>query len=123
MATNVLTNPVQLGTKAHRIYVTRLYRRSLRLAQDWYWQRNECREKSMLIRRLFDQNKAMNNPKEIQMVLARTEMELAMNHHPQPYYSRLIRVLFVERGGRAIGNLSAGAWTVGGNCRDGMWWD
>ncbi|KAI8911283.1 hypothetical protein DFJ77DRAFT_469493 [Powellomyces hirtus] len=87
MATNVLTNPVQLGTQAHRIYVTRLYRRSLRLAQDWYWQRSECREKSMLIRRLFDQNKGMNNPKEIQMVLARTEMELAMNYHQQPYYS------------------------------------
>ncbi|KAI8592937.1 hypothetical protein HDU88_000115 [Geranomyces variabilis] len=87
MSTSVITNPVQLGTAAHRIYVTRLYRRSLRLAQDWYWQRSECREKSMLIRQLFDNAKHMNNPREVQMLLGRVELELSSNYHQQPYYN------------------------------------
>ncbi|KND01337.1 uncharacterized protein SPPG_03149 [Spizellomyces punctatus DAOM BR117] len=87
MMNSVVTTPVQLGTAAHRIYVTRLYRRSLRLAADWYWQRAEFREKALIIRHLFEQNRNNPNPKEIEKLIARTELMLATYHHPQPYYN------------------------------------
>ncbi|KAI8822231.1 uncharacterized protein EV422DRAFT_526154 [Fimicolochytrium jonesii] len=83
----VITNPVQLGTKAHKIYVTRLYRRSLRLAQDWYWQRVEFRQKAVQIRQLFDEGKQLDNPKHVEALLGKTELILATYYHPQPYFS------------------------------------
>ncbi|TPX63689.1 hypothetical protein SpCBS45565_g06434 [Spizellomyces sp. 'palustris'] len=95
MMNSVVTTPVQLGTAAHRIYVTRLYRRSLRLAADWYWQRAEFREKALIIRHLFEQNRNNPNPKEIEKLIARTELMLATYHHPQPYYSKWNVVLAV----------------------------
>ncbi|KAJ3008436.1 hypothetical protein HKX48_008541 [Thoreauomyces humboldtii] len=107
---SVVTSPVkltftpvrtgQLGTTAHRIYVTRLYRRALRLSADWHWQRTEMREKNLIIREMFDANKHLNNPREIEQVLGRTEWELAVNYHPQPYYTRLGAV--AEMGGPCI---------------------
>jgi NADH dehydrogenase (ubiquinone) 1 beta subcomplex subunit 9 len=57
------------------------------LAGNWYWQRPELREKSMIIRTLFDNNKHLTNLKEIEKVLAHTEYLLAAYHHPQPYIS------------------------------------
>ncbi|KAI9098718.1 hypothetical protein DFS34DRAFT_593335 [Phlyctochytrium arcticum] len=81
----VVVAPVQLGTQAHKRYITRLYRRSLRLAGDWYWQRTEFREKALTIRYLFDKNARITSPKEVENLIAQTEMMLAVYHHPVPY--------------------------------------
>jgi NADH dehydrogenase (ubiquinone) 1 beta subcomplex subunit 9 len=78
---------VQLSSKAHNTYVRKLFRKSLRLAGSWYWQRVEYREKAQMIRKLFDANKDLTNVKEVEQVLAHTEYLLALYHHPQPYIS------------------------------------
>ncbi|KAJ3190310.1 hypothetical protein HDU85_000605 [Gaertneriomyces sp. JEL0708] len=83
----VVTTPVALGTAAHKSYVTRLYRRSLRLAQDWYWQRTEYREKALMIRQLFDANRGNNNAKEVEAIIGHAEYTLATYFHSQPYRS------------------------------------
>eukprot|EP00842_Homolaphlyctis_polyrhiza_P004396 jgi/Hompol1/4958/HPOL_001890-RA len=74
----------QLGP-AHTRYVKNLYRRSLRLAQDWYWRREELREISVKIRLLFDAQKSLANPKLIEATLLNTERILAVNAHPIPF--------------------------------------
>ncbi|TPX33364.1 hypothetical protein SmJEL517_g03729 [Synchytrium microbalum] len=78
---------LQLGTPAHRQYVTRLYRKALRLSADWYWQRRECREKQVIIRAMFDANKAETNPRIVAGQLRETEKALAYYFHPIPYVS------------------------------------
>lgn len=37
-----------MASSAHTLYVKRLYRRSLKLAKDWYWQNAEFRDKVLL---------------------------------------------------------------------------
>ncbi|TPX44039.1 hypothetical protein SeMB42_g04457 [Synchytrium endobioticum] len=74
-------------TPAHRTYVCRLYRKSLRLAADWYWQRRECREKQVIIRAMFDANKHESNPKLVAVHLRKAEEALAYYFHPIPYIS------------------------------------
>ena len=71
--------------KAHSTYVKSLYRQSLRLAMDWYWRREEYREKALILRQLFDQNAKEKNLKLIQDHLAYTEQTLAVYAHPQPF--------------------------------------
>ncbi|KAI9209750.1 uncharacterized protein BJ171DRAFT_484898 [Polychytrium aggregatum] len=87
MSSNVVVQMNQIGSNAHRLYVQRLYRRSLRLAGDWYWQRSDFREKACVIRAHFDENKRITNPKQVERILAHTEFLLASYYHPQPYIS------------------------------------
>ncbi|KAI8927662.1 hypothetical protein BC831DRAFT_398418 [Entophlyctis helioformis] len=70
---------------AHTRYVKGMFRRSLRLAQDWYWKRNEYRETCVKIRALFDHNKNISNPMEINALLMATEQLIAANAHPTPF--------------------------------------
>jgi NADH dehydrogenase (ubiquinone) 1 beta subcomplex subunit 9 len=77
----------QLASPAHKTYVKRLFRKSLRLAVNWYWQRPEMMEKQQMIRLLFDANKNLTNLKEVEAVLINTEYLLALYHHQQPYIS------------------------------------
>lgn len=70
---------------AHKAYVQRLYRRALKTSADWYWQRDEWRGKALLIRHLFEENRAETSPQKIQSLLAQTEYWLAEYSHPQPY--------------------------------------
>jgi len=79
-----------IAQEAHKIYVCRLYRRALKTAQDWYWQRAEFREKALILRQLFDQNKLETSPQKLTQLLATTEYHLAAYAHPQPY----IRIFF-----------------------------
>jgi NADH dehydrogenase (ubiquinone) 1 beta subcomplex subunit 9 len=74
-----------LEQKAHTLYVKSLYRQSLRLAMDWYWRREEFREKALIIRQLFDKNAKEKNLKVIQDHLAYAEQTLAVYAHPQPF--------------------------------------
>ncbi|KAJ3260849.1 hypothetical protein HK103_007412 [Boothiomyces macroporosus] len=76
---------LQLASQAHNAYVRRLYRRSLRLAADWYWRRPEYREKSMLIRELFEVNKDLQSVKQVEVCLAQAEYLLVAYAHYQPF--------------------------------------
>lgn len=75
----------QLNSAAHKLYVKRLYRRSLKLAQDWHWRREEFRAKALTVRGLFEANRELTNLKEVERLLAYTEFVLATYQHPQPY--------------------------------------
>ncbi len=70
---------------AHKVYVTRLYRRALRLCGDWYFEKLEYREKAHMIRQLFEANRAETNPKKIELLLQETEFYLAKYYHPIPF--------------------------------------
>lgn len=74
-----------ISTPAHQIYVKRLYRRSLKLAQDWYWRREEYREKALIIRNYFEAGRNITNLKEVEEALGHTEHLLAVYRHPQPF--------------------------------------
>ncbi|KAJ3244528.1 hypothetical protein HDU78_010835 [Chytriomyces hyalinus] len=65
--------------------VQRLYRQSLRLSADWYWERSEWREKAMLIRDYFEANRGVTNMKEADELCNMTEVILAKYHHPAPF--------------------------------------
>ena len=79
-----------IPTLAHKHYVQRLYKRSLKCAADWYWQRGELREKCVIIRSIFDANKNVSSPQEVIRLLAYTEKCLAVYQHPQPYIRKII---------------------------------
>ena len=85
MASFLKNTHTQHTSPTHRAYVARLYRRSLKTASDWYWQRSEFREKALVIRSLFDAHKCESSPQVIQALLAHTERTLAVYYHPQPY--------------------------------------
>ncbi|KAJ3303094.1 hypothetical protein HDV03_004173 [Kappamyces sp. JEL0829] len=75
----------QLNTPAHRIYITRLYRRSLKLAQDWHWRREEYREKALIIRSYFEASRHLTNIAQVEEACGHTEYLLAAYRHPQPH--------------------------------------
>jgi hypothetical protein len=83
-----------LQSPAHKIYVTRLYRRSLKLAQDWYWRREEFREKALIIRGHFEAGRNITNLKEAEEALGHTEHLLAVYRHPQPFTCKLVVGIF-----------------------------
>lgn len=70
---------------AHGLYVCRLYKRSLRLCSDWYWDKEEYRQKAYMVRQLYEQNKRETNPKVLEELLLDTEFQLAKYFHPLPY--------------------------------------
>jgi NADH dehydrogenase (ubiquinone) 1 beta subcomplex subunit 9 len=74
-----------LSSNAHKLYVKKLYRQSLRTCIDWYWRREEQREKQMMVRELFEANRFLTNVKEVEHCLGRTEQLLSVYQHPQPY--------------------------------------
>ncbi|KAJ1566037.1 Kinesin-like protein kif3b [Nowakowskiella sp. JEL0078] len=76
-----------IGSLAHRKYVRQLYRRSLKLASDWFVRRTEFREKALIIRKMFDQNKNVTSPQQVQRLLLITEHNITANYHPSPYIS------------------------------------
>lgn len=70
---------------AHRRHVQSLYKRSLKLALDWYIQRDLWRQKALDIRAQFERNKHVTSPKELQALLKETEKQLQEWAHPDPY--------------------------------------
>ncbi|ORX46771.1 hypothetical protein DM01DRAFT_1327519 [Hesseltinella vesiculosa] len=69
----------------HRSRVMSLYKRSLKLSLDWTIQRDLWRQEALHIRTLFEQNKNVANPKEIEALMVATEVKLAEWAHPDPY--------------------------------------
>jgi hypothetical protein len=78
---------------AHHLYVTRLYRRSLRLCGDWYFEKLEYREKAAMIRDMFEANRNEANPKKIEHLLQQTEYYLAKYYHPIPFKCKSFAVV------------------------------
>jgi len=71
--------------QAHRLYVQKLYKRSLKTALDWYIRRDLWRQKALEIRHRFEQNRDIATPRQVQRVLSETEKELNDWRHPDPY--------------------------------------
>ncbi|KAJ3044277.1 hypothetical protein HDV00_002597 [Rhizophlyctis rosea] len=74
-------------SEAHRKYVCRLYKRSLRTCKDWYWQLVEKREKQMIVRKIFEDGRQVTNPREIHGLLTYAEYALDIYANPTPYRS------------------------------------
>ncbi|KAJ1559717.1 hypothetical protein HK405_009589, partial [Cladochytrium tenue] len=71
-------------TVPHVLRVKSLYRKSLKSTADWYWQRDEYREKAVRIREMFEENRGVSNPQEIENLCTYTEILLSGIAHPQP---------------------------------------
>ncbi|KAJ3057036.1 hypothetical protein HK097_001520 [Rhizophlyctis rosea] len=74
-----------LSSPAHNRYVRRLYKRSLKLTNDWYPHTAEFRRKQMVVRDLFEFNRNVTNEMEVFMLLKFTEHQLDAYAHHQPY--------------------------------------
>ncbi|KAJ3007427.1 UNVERIFIED_CONTAM: hypothetical protein HDU68_003513 [Siphonaria sp. JEL0065] len=70
---------------SHTQKIQRLYRQSLRLSNDWYWERAQWREKALIIREHFEANRHVQSPLEKDALIEVTEMLLAKYHHPAPF--------------------------------------
>nr|CAG8446634.1 15911_t:CDS:2 [Entrophospora candida]CAG8449309.1 143_t:CDS:2 [Entrophospora candida] len=70
---------------AHRRYVTSLYKRSLKLALDWYVERRLWRPVALEIRAKFEANRNVSSTKQLKEIFLATEAELQKYSHPDPY--------------------------------------
>lgn len=77
--------PMPAFTSLNRIRVTRLYRRALKLQMSWTPRYDVFRSQAMEIRRRFDANKSVSDPRMLQKLIDDAERELYENRHPDPY--------------------------------------
>ncbi|KAK4664424.1 uncharacterized protein QC763_505380 [Podospora pseudopauciseta] len=68
-----------------RMAALSLYRRSLKLALDWSVHRDVWRGQALYIRSLFEQNRAVTDPRLQRALLKETEKLLEKWKHPDPY--------------------------------------
>jgi len=76
-------------TALNRIRVMRLYRRALKLQMSWTPRYDVFRSQAMEIRRRFEKNKNISDPRILNQLIEKAEEELYANRHPDPY----IRIL------------------------------
>jgi NADH dehydrogenase (ubiquinone) 1 beta subcomplex subunit 9 len=74
-------------SSANRARVASLYKRSLQLARDWAVHREQWFEEAGQIRRQFEANKQVSNPRLVDELLRKGEETLEKNKHPDPYIS------------------------------------
>lgn len=72
-------------TAANRSRVASLYKRALKLSKDWTVQRDLWRIEAMAIRRRFDENKHVQNPRLLDDLFRKANAELLDHKHPDPY--------------------------------------
>jgi NADH dehydrogenase (ubiquinone) 1 beta subcomplex subunit 9 len=77
--------PIPAFTAMNQIRVMRLYRRALKLQMSWTPRYDVFRSQAMEIRRRFDVNKDVSDPRMLQKLVDETERELYDNRHPDPY--------------------------------------
>ena len=77
--------PMPAFTSLNRIRVMRLYRRALKLQMSWTTRYDVFRAQAMQIRRRFEENKHISDPRMLAKVIDEAEMELYKNRHPDPY--------------------------------------
>ena len=82
---NNLSNLSKYKELGHSIYVTRLYRKSLKLVRDWYLIHSELRINSCKLRLLFKENRFITSKLEKLELIKQTEHILNIYHHPNPY--------------------------------------
>ena len=69
----------------NRIRVMRLYRRALKLQMSWTPRYDVFRSQAMEIRRRFEANQDVSDPRSLQKIIENAEKELYENRHPDPY--------------------------------------
>ena len=67
----------------------RLYRRALKLQMSWTPRYDVFRGQALEIRRRFESNKTVSDPRMLQRIIDETEGELYQNRHPDPYIRML----------------------------------
>jgi len=72
-------------TALNRIRVMRLYRRALKLQMSWTPRYDIFRPQAMEIRRRFEKNKDISDPRILNQIIEQAEAELYANRHPDPY--------------------------------------
>jgi NADH dehydrogenase (ubiquinone) 1 beta subcomplex subunit 9 len=77
--------PLPAFTALNRIRVMRLYRRALKLQMSWTPRYDIFRSQALEIRRRFEENKDISDPRILQKVIEDAEKELYDNRHPDPY--------------------------------------
>jgi NADH dehydrogenase (ubiquinone) 1 beta subcomplex subunit 9 len=80
-------NPAHMPafTALNRIRVMRLYRRALKLQMSWTPRYDIFRSQAMEIRRRFEKNKDISDPRILNQLIEKAEEELHTNRHPDPY--------------------------------------
>ena len=63
----------------------RLYRRALKLQMSGTPRYDVFRVQALEIRRRFETNKTISDPRMLQRIIDETERELYQNRHPDPY--------------------------------------
>ena len=79
-------------TGLNRIRVMRLYRRALKLQMSWTPRYDVFRSQALEIRRRFEQNKNVSDPRILAKLIEDAERELYENRHQDPYIRSLPRV-------------------------------
>jgi NADH dehydrogenase (ubiquinone) 1 beta subcomplex subunit 9 len=77
--------PLPAFTGLNRIRVMRLYRRALKLQMSWSPRYDVFRSQALEIRRRFEENKNISDPRILQKLIEEAEKELYDNRHPDPY--------------------------------------
>ena len=72
-------------TESNSKRVASLFRRALRTAFDSSLKFDAYRNETIKIRAQFEANKQINNPTELEAVIAKTEQKLTEWNHPDPY--------------------------------------
>lgn len=72
-------------TATNRSRVASLYKRALKLSRDWAVQRDTWRIEVMHIRKRFEENRHVTNPRLLENLLSKAQEELTEFKHPDPY--------------------------------------
>lgn len=70
---------------SHKQRVCRLYKQSLKLAFDWYYDRRVYKRYAASIREQFEKYRGERNPGNVSLLLQATEYLLHKYRHPEPY--------------------------------------
>ena len=79
------TAPLPAFSQLNRIRIMRLYRRALKLQMSWTPRYDIFRGEAMEIRRRFDRNMHVTDPRMIAKLVNEAEDELYRHRHPDPY--------------------------------------
>src|SRR5208282_1124133 len=77
--------PMPAFTSLNRIRVMRLYRKALKLQMSWTPRYDVFRSQALEIRRRFEQNRNVSDPRILSKLIEDAELELYDNRHPDPY--------------------------------------
>ena len=90
------TNPLSLARKlTHQQRVTRLYRNCLKHLLSWTMNRQLWREKAVILRERFDDNKHLTDRFQIEKVVKEGEEIFRQFMHPAPYICKIFSFRFL----------------------------